>query len=47
MTRRAVRTVCVVRSTPDTSIPAVLPYRDGRFGDAVLFSRLPGDPAPG
>ena len=28
-------------------VRAVLPYRDGRFGDAVLFSRLPGDPAPG
>jgi RimJ/RimL family protein N-acetyltransferase len=24
-----------------------LPYRDGRFGDALLYSRLPGDPAPG
>ena len=24
-----------------------LPYRDGRFGDALLFSRLPGDPPPG
>ncbi len=26
---------------------SALPYRDGRFGDAVLFSRLPGDPPPG
>ncbi len=26
---------------------SALPYRDGRFGDALLFSRLPGDPAPG
>jgi RimJ/RimL family protein N-acetyltransferase len=26
---------------------ACLPYRDGRFGDAVLFSRLPSDPPPG
>ena len=26
---------------------SALPYRDGRLGDAVLFSRLPGDPAPG
>ena len=26
---------------------AALPYRDGRFGDAVLYSRLPSDPAPG
>jgi RimJ/RimL family protein N-acetyltransferase len=24
-----------------------LPYRDGRLGDALLFSRLPGDPPPG
>ena len=28
-------------------VRGVLPYRDGRFGDAVLFSRLPSDPAPG
>ena len=28
-------------------IRAALPYRDGRFGDAVLFSRLPGDPLRG
>jgi RimJ/RimL family protein N-acetyltransferase len=26
---------------------SALPYRDGRFGDALLFSRLPGDPPPG
>jgi len=26
---------------------ACLPYRDRPHGDAVLFSRLPGDPAPG
>jgi RimJ/RimL family protein N-acetyltransferase len=26
---------------------SALPYRDGRFGDALLFSRLPGDPSPG
>ena len=26
---------------------AALPYRDGRFGDALLFARVPGDPAPG
>ena len=26
---------------------SALPHRDGRFGDAVLYSRLPGDPAPG
>ncbi len=25
---------------------AALPYRDGRHADAVLFSRLPGDPTP-
>ena len=24
-----------------------LPNRDGSFGDALLFSRLPGDPPPG
>jgi RimJ/RimL family protein N-acetyltransferase len=27
-------------------VRAVLPYRDGRYGDAVLFARLPSDPAP-
>ncbi len=26
---------------------SALPYREGRFGDALLFSRLPGDPSPG
>lgn len=27
-------------------VRGVLPYRDGRYGDALLFSRLPSDPAP-
>ena len=29
------------------TVRAVLPYRDGRYGDALLFSRLPSDPAVG
>ena len=28
------------------TVRAVLPYRDGRYGDAVLFSRLPSDAVP-
>ncbi len=33
--------------TEEGRVRAVLPYRDGRYDDAVLFSRLPSDPAPG
>ena len=29
------------------TVRAVLPYRDGRCGDALMFSRLPSDPVPG
>jgi RimJ/RimL family protein N-acetyltransferase len=29
------------------TVRSVLPYRDGRYGDALLFSRLAGDPSPG
>jgi RimJ/RimL family protein N-acetyltransferase len=28
-------------------VRGALPYRDGRFGDALLYSRLPSDPPPG
>ena len=33
--------------TDEGRVRAVLPYRDGRYADAVLFSRLPSDPSPG
>jgi hypothetical protein len=44
LTTEVVRTDRLVAgSTREGKVRSCLPYRDGTYGDAALFSRLPGD----